>query len=95
MIRVGTAVTPTAAIGRKKSVLNGPGSVYMLDAVNEKLLPSREEGLLHSRYQALLGISEATAVHEDLNQLFHVGIMDMQKRSYGRCVVTEGHIRGC
>jgi hypothetical protein len=34
-------------------------------------------------------------VHEDLNQLFHEGIMDMQKWSYGRCVVTEGHIRGC
>ena len=67
----------------------------MLDLVNEKLLPLREEDLLHSRYQALLGISEASAVHEDLNQLFHIGIMDMRKRSYGRCVVTEGHIRGC
>ena len=55
----------------------------------------REEDLLHSGYQALLGISETIAVHQDLNQLFHVCIMDMQKRSYGRCVVTEGHIRGC
>ena len=67
----------------------------MLDLVNENILPSREEGLLHSRYQALLGISEAIAVHQDLNELFHEDITDMQKRSYGRCVVTEGHIRGC
>ena len=75
--------------------MNGPESVYMLDLVNEKLLPLREKDFLHSDYQALLGISEASAVHQDLNQLFHDGIMDMQKRSYGRCVVTEGHIRSC
>jgi hypothetical protein len=56
----------------------------------------REEDLLHSGYQALLGISEAIAVHQDLNKLFQWGITDMQKRSYGRrVVVTEGHIRGC
>jgi uncharacterized glyoxalase superfamily protein PhnB len=47
---VRNVVIPNAAIGRKKSVLNGPGSVYMLDAVNEKLLPLREEDLLHSGY---------------------------------------------
>ena len=68
---------------------------YMLDLVNEKLLPLREGNLLHSQYQALPGISEPIAVHQDLNELFHQGITDMEKRSYGRCVVTEGHIRGC
>jgi hypothetical protein len=66
---------------------------YMLDLVNEKLLPLREGNLLHSRYQAFLGISEPIAVHQDPNELFH-GITDMKKRSYGRCVVTKGHIRG-
>jgi formate hydrogenlyase transcriptional activator len=43
----------------------------MLDAVNEQILPSREADLLHSQYQALLEISEAIAVHRDLNALFH------------------------
>jgi formate hydrogenlyase transcriptional activator len=42
----------------------------MLDLVNEQILPSREADLLHSQYQALLGISEAIAVHVDLNELF-------------------------
>jgi hypothetical protein len=63
----------------------------MLDAVNGKLLLSREEDLLHSRYPALLCTSEAIDVHQDLN-----GITAIQERSYGRSVVvTESHIRGC
>ena len=43
----------------------------MLDAVNEQILPPPEPDLLHSQYQALLEISEAIAVHRDLNELFH------------------------
>jgi formate hydrogenlyase transcriptional activator len=43
----------------------------MLDAVNEKIGRLRDADLLHSQYQALLGISEAIAVHRDLNELFH------------------------
>jgi formate hydrogenlyase transcriptional activator len=43
----------------------------MLDAVNEKIVPVREADLLHSRYRALLGISEAIAAHPDPNELFH------------------------
>jgi formate hydrogenlyase transcriptional activator len=43
----------------------------MLDAVNGQILPSRDVNLLHSQNQALLGISEAIAVHRDLNELFH------------------------
>jgi formate hydrogenlyase transcriptional activator len=43
----------------------------MLDAVNGQILPSRDVNLLHSQSQALLGISEAIAVHRDLNELFH------------------------
>jgi hypothetical protein len=54
------------AEGRKKSVLQGPRTVYMLDAVNEKLLPSWEEDLLHNGYKALLGIFQAITVHQDL-----------------------------
>jgi hypothetical protein len=69
--------------------------VYMLGAGSEKLLPSREEDLLHSRYLPRLGISGGHRLHQDLNELFHAGITDMEQRSYGRCVVTEGHIRGC
>jgi len=45
--------------------------MYMLDAVNGQILPPREADLLHGQYQALLGISEAIAVHRDLNELFH------------------------
>jgi hypothetical protein len=36
----------------------------MLEVVNEKLLPSREADLLHSRYHALIGISEAIAMRQ-------------------------------
>jgi hypothetical protein len=79
---------------RAIGVLNGPGSVYMLDAVNKKLLPLHE-ALLQSRCQGLVGISDAIAVHQDLNELFHERLTAMRKRSYGRHVVTEGHIRGC
>jgi formate hydrogenlyase transcriptional activator len=41
----------------------------MLDLVNEKMLPSRGPDLLHS--QALLEISEAIAMHRDLNELVY------------------------
>jgi hypothetical protein len=67
----------------------------MLDAVNEKLLLAREEDLFAQPLPGCVGISEAVAVHEDLNGLFHEGITEMQKPSYGCCVATEGHIRGC
>jgi formate hydrogenlyase transcriptional activator len=43
----------------------------MLDVVNGQILSPREADLLHSQYQALLEISEAIAVHRDLNELFH------------------------
>jgi formate hydrogenlyase transcriptional activator len=44
----------------------------MLDAVNGRILSSEEEpDLLNSQYQALLEISEAIAVHRNLNDLFH------------------------
>jgi len=43
----------------------------MLDVVNGQILSPQEADLLHSQYQALLGISEAIAVHRDLNELFH------------------------
>jgi formate hydrogenlyase transcriptional activator len=43
----------------------------MLDVVNQKTVPGREADLLHNRYRALLGISEAIARHTDLNELFH------------------------
>src|SRR5919106_1844350 len=38
--------------------------------LKEQILSSPEADLLHSQYEALLGISEAIAVHGDLNQLF-------------------------
>jgi formate hydrogenlyase transcriptional activator len=44
--------------------------MYMLDAVNRQILPPQERGLLSSQYQALLEISEAIAVHRNLNELF-------------------------
>jgi formate hydrogenlyase transcriptional activator len=44
----------------------------MLDLVNEQILPPAEPDLLHSQYQALLEISEAIALHRDLNELIHV-----------------------
>jgi formate hydrogenlyase transcriptional activator len=43
----------------------------MLEAVNGQTLAAPEADLLHSQYQALLAISEAIAVHRDLNELFH------------------------
>src|SRR5678815_1983492 len=43
----------------------------MFDAVNEQILPPQEADLLNSQYQAVLAISEAIAVHRDLNALFH------------------------
>ena len=43
----------------------------MLELVNEQILPLPEPDLLHSHYQALLEISEAIAVHRDLNELIH------------------------
>jgi formate hydrogenlyase transcriptional activator len=43
----------------------------MFDVVNEQILPPQEADLLNSQYQALLAISEAIAVHRDLNALFH------------------------
>jgi formate hydrogenlyase transcriptional activator len=43
----------------------------MLDVVNGQILSPREADLLHSQYRALLEISEAIAVHRDLNELFH------------------------
>ena len=43
----------------------------MLDVVNGQILSPQEADLLHSQYQALLEISEAIAVHRDLNELFH------------------------
>ncbi len=42
----------------------------MLDVVNGQILSPQEADLLHSQYQALLEISEAIAVHRDLNELF-------------------------
>jgi len=42
----------------------------MLDVVNEQSVPQKA-GLLQSQFQALLEISEAIAVHRDLNELFH------------------------
>ena len=38
--------------------------------LKEQILSSPEADILHSQYEALLGISEAIAVHGDLNQLF-------------------------
>jgi hypothetical protein len=52
-----------AAVARKASVLNGPGSVYMLDAVSKRLLPSHE-ALLQNCCQDLVGISDAIAVQQ-------------------------------
>jgi len=43
----------------------------MVDAVNGQILLPQEADLLQSQYQALLGISEAIAVHRDLSELFH------------------------
>ena len=56
--------------------MNGPESVYMLEAVNGQILPPQERGLLSSQYQALFGISEAIAVHGDLNEL----VQDLAQR---------------
>jgi formate hydrogenlyase transcriptional activator len=42
----------------------------MFDLMTGQILPSRDPDLLHSQYQALLEISEAIAVHRDLNELF-------------------------
>jgi formate hydrogenlyase transcriptional activator len=43
----------------------------MLGSVKEPILPAQEVDLQHSQYQALLEISEAIAVHRDLDELFH------------------------
>src|SRR5262245_4999560 len=43
----------------------------MFDPVNEQMLSSGEPNSLFSRYEALLGISEAISAHRDLNELFH------------------------
>src|SRR5499426_3116189 len=42
----------------------------MLEGVNGQILRPEEPGRLNSRYQALLEISEAIAVHRNLNELF-------------------------
>jgi formate hydrogenlyase transcriptional activator len=42
----------------------------MLDTVNGQIVQPQEASLLNSQYQALLEISEAIAVHRDLNELF-------------------------
>ena len=55
----------------ERSLLNGCWIGICLTLVNEQILPPREADLLHSQYQALLEISEAIAVHRDLNELFH------------------------
>jgi formate hydrogenlyase transcriptional activator len=39
--------------------------------MSEKVVPPREADLRHSQCQALVGISEAIAMHRDLNELFH------------------------
>jgi formate hydrogenlyase transcriptional activator len=43
---------------------------YILTAVNDQTLAVRQTDLLHSRYQALLEISEAIASYRELDQLF-------------------------
>jgi formate hydrogenlyase transcriptional activator len=43
----------------------------MVGAVNGQILSSPETDLLHSQYEALLGISEAILMRRDLNELFH------------------------
>ena len=43
---------------------------YIFTAVNDHTLAVRRTDLLHSRYQALLEISEAIASHRELDQLF-------------------------
>ena len=43
----------------------------MLDAGNGQIVRPQESDLLNGQYQALLAISEAIAVHRDLNELFH------------------------
>jgi formate hydrogenlyase transcriptional activator len=43
----------------------------MVGAVNGQILSSSETDLLHSQYEALLGISEAILMRRDLNELFH------------------------
>ena len=43
---------------------------YIFTAVNDHTLAFRQTDLLHSRYQALLEISEAIASHRELDQLF-------------------------
>ena len=48
----------------------------MFDIVNEQMLPAQESGLVRSRYQALLEIAEAIAVHRDLNEL----VQDLAQR---------------
>src|ERR1041384_3419837 len=40
------------------------------DPVNDQAIERQEMDLLHSRYQALLQISEAIASHRELDQLF-------------------------
>src|SRR5262245_41627839 len=42
----------------------------MLDAVNGHIIPRQEPDPLSNQYQALLEISEAIAVHRNLNELF-------------------------
>jgi formate hydrogenlyase transcriptional activator len=43
----------------------------MLDLVNEQVVLPQKADLPNSRFQALLEISEAIALHRDLNELFH------------------------
>ena len=43
----------------------------MFYPVNDQILPRLEADLLHSQYQALLEVSEAIALHRDLDRLFH------------------------
>src|SRR5919112_3190696 len=45
--------------------------MYIVDGVNGKTSALPDADSLHSRYEALLGISEAILVHRDLNELFH------------------------
>ncbi len=51
-------------------VLIEPRSAYNLTVVKDDSVEQHEMDLLHSQYQTLLEISEAIALHRDLDQLF-------------------------
>jgi hypothetical protein len=67
-------VSRVSETGLRWESLKGFRSVYMLDAPDEKLLPSKRRISCTAFGQALLDISEAIAVYQDLNELFHEGI---------------------